>query len=303
MALLSIVSIGVGAAIVYRAFVLYQRLQRLNEGLYPQPLRITAADFEQAQRALGAFDSISLRTQDGLTLRAWYKPSSTGAAVIFIHGKSNNRHVMLHEAAAVARRGIGVLLYDSRASGDSDGQLHSWGHREQLDLVAALDDLVERPEIEPGRIGVYGFSVGANTALLRAVQDLRIRALILSGACPSLMHYLRHISSRPRFLMAWLLLRKYRRAGIPVEQIDLTARIAEFSPRPLLMVRGTGSVTVPVTQVQALFDAAREPKEMLVIQGADHNDYVAVGGEPYLEKVASFFENHLTSPSVKDSGC
>lgn len=300
--LLNIVFLGVGVAIAYRAVILCRRFQALNEGLYPQPLRITDADIHQAKRALDSFESVSFRTQDGLTLRAWYRPSLTGAAVIFLHGKSNNRHVLLEEAAAVARQGLGVFLYDSRASGDSDGQFHSWGYLEQLDLVAALDYLMTRSDVDPDRVGVHGFSVGANTALLVGVKDDRIKALVLSGACPSLAHYLKHISSRPRFLMEWLLLRKYHKAGVPVEQIDLTACIADFSPRPLLMVRGTGNITVPVTLVQELYEAACQPKELFVIKGADHNDYVAVGGAPYLSKVASFFEFHLSSPSIKDSG-
>lgn len=282
-----------GVACAFRAIVLYRRLRALTEGLYPQPLRITSADQVYAVQVLGSFESISFTTQDGLTLRAWYKPSQNGAAVIFIHGKSNNRHTLIEEAAAVVRLGMGVLLYDSRASGESDGRLHSWGALEQLDLAAALDYLESRRDVDSNRIGIHGFSVGANTALLLAVKDQRVKALVLSGACPSLAEYLHHISSKPKILMAWLLLRQYKNAGVPVAKINLTENIARFAPRPLLMIRGTGSVTVPIALAQNLFDAADEPKMQLVIEGADHMDFVQVGGPKYLSAVADFFNRYL----------
>ena len=283
----------IAGAVGVRAFILYRRLQALKEGLYPARLRITVADKLFAQDALGYFEDVSFCTQDGLILRAWYKPSQNGAAVVFIHGKSNNRHVLVEEAAAVSRQGIGVLLYDSRACGESDGHLHTWGDQEQLDLKAALGYLASRPEVDSVRIGVHGFSVGANTAVLVAVTDVRIKALVLSGPCPSLAVYLRHIASRPKFLMVWFLRRMYRKAGVPVNQISLIENIAALAPRPLLMIRGTGSITVPVGMAQSLFDAAKEPKELLVIEGADHTDYATVGGELYFSKIAQFFTSHL----------
>ncbi len=188
---------------------------------------------------------------------------------------------------------MGVLLYDSRASGESDGYLHSWGYHEQLDLVAALDFLESCPDVDSKRIGVHGFSVGANTALMVGVNDDRIKAVILSGPSPSLNSDMWHISSRPKFLTYWFLLRMYRRAGVPVKAVCPIELIAQFSPRSLMMIRGTGSVTTPVVMAQLLFERAKQPKELYVIEGADHNDYFKVGGQPYLSTVADFFRRQL----------
>lgn len=281
-------------AVSFRAVVLYRRLQGLKEGVYPTPRRITESDTLRAQRVLGTFEDVSFTTSDALVLRGWYKPSPTnGATVVFIHGKSNNRCVLLDEAAALSSKGFGVLLYDSRASGESDGHLHSWGHEEQRDLTAAIDFLDTRSDADSSRTGVFGFSVGANTALMVAANDKRIKAVIISGPSPSLEIDLWHVSSRPKCLTYWLLLRTYRKAGVHIEDVRPVDQIARLSPRPLLMIRGTGSVTTPVAKAQLLFDQAREPKELYVIDGADHNDYLSVGGQRYLSKLTDFFVRNL----------
>ena len=125
------------------------------------------------------------------------------------------------------------------------------------------------------------------------VNDDRIKAVILSGPSPSLNSDMWHISSRPKFLTYWFLLRMYRRAGVPVKAVCPIELIAQFSPRSLMMIRGTGSVTTPVVMAQLLFERAKQPKELYVIEGADHNDYFKVGGQPYLSTVADFFRRQL----------
>ena len=105
------------------------------------------------------------------------------------HGLGGNRAQLLLEAGFLSRRGHGVLLLDSRASGESDGDLATWGDLERLDIRAALDFLSARPDVEKEMLGLYGFSVGA--VALVAAEGQRVRAVALGPCWTSLADELR----------------------------------------------------------------------------------------------------------------
>ena len=79
--------------------------------------------------------------------------------------------------------------------------------------------------------------------------------------------------------------------------MDLTVRARDYTgrlaPRPLLVIGGELDHTVPAKMAEELFHAAREPKELYVIPGADHGDYVAKGGATYEAKLVEFFDRSL----------
>ena len=59
---------------------------------------------------------------------------------------------------------------------------------------------------------------------------------------------------------------------------------------PILVIHGTNDSVIPIALGKALFDAAPEPKQMAVIQGAGHSDIYAFGAFPRLEE---FLRAHL----------
>ena len=279
--------------VLARSVTLFYRLAELEEGLHPPRIPLVASDEQSARQLLGDIEQVQFVTKDGLTLRGWYRPSLNGAGVVMVHGKGNNRMALLPEAGELARQGMGVLLYDSRASGESDGKLYTWGDHERMDLSAAIDFLMTRPDVNVQRIGVHGFSVGAGTVALLAPVDRRIKAVVISGAAASLTEHFWHLSSRPKFLTYWWISKRYREAGVDLDAINPLQSAPSISPVPVLVIRGTDSTTVPVQKAQSVFDAAKEPKELLVVEGADHNDFAALGGSAYLSRVGSFFRRAL----------
>lgn len=142
--------------------------------VHPPRTRLTEADRAAARTRLPHLEDVVFRTRDGLLLRGWFAPGARRSAVVLVHGLGANRAAMLPEAAILAARGHGVLLFDSRASGDSDGALATWGDRERLDLAAALDLLAARPDVDPSRLGAYGYSVGSSAVALAAAEDPRL---------------------------------------------------------------------------------------------------------------------------------
>jgi hypothetical protein len=124
-------------------------------------------------------ENVTFTTTDGLELESWYIPSRNGAAVIAFPGR-NGPH---GKARMLARHGYGVLLFDRRGEGRSDGEPNSWGWGGATDVKAALAYLQTRPDVDPYRIGGIGLSVGGE--MIEAAADTNDLAAVLSeGAGP-----------------------------------------------------------------------------------------------------------------------
>src|SRR5688572_6327188 len=83
------------------------------------------------------FQPLDLITEDGVRLSAWYTPPRKGAVILLAHGYGDNRPEWVH--SLLAKKGYGVLSWDARAHGESDGAISTVGYLEVLDVKAALD--------------------------------------------------------------------------------------------------------------------------------------------------------------------
>jgi uncharacterized protein len=124
-------------------------------------------------------EEVQFRTSDGLSLEGSYVPSRNGAAVIVAFGRKGSQD----KARMLARHGYGVLIFDRRGEGESDGDPnpYAWDGGER-DLLAAIEFLKRRPDVEPGRIGGVGLSVGGETFLQTAARSDDLAAVVSEGA-------------------------------------------------------------------------------------------------------------------------
>ena len=113
-----------------------------------------------------AYEDVSFTTSDGLELEGWYIPSRNGAAVIAFPGRSGPQK----HARMLARHGYGVLLFDRRGEGESDGDRNLFGWGGDKDILAAIEFLKTRPDVDPDRIGGIGLSVGGELMLQTAAE-------------------------------------------------------------------------------------------------------------------------------------
>jgi pimeloyl-ACP methyl ester carboxylesterase len=210
-----------------------------------------------------------------------------------VHGAGGDRASLLPEARALQERGFGILSFDLPGHGESEGSIH-WSEGERSALRAALDFVSERKDVETGRIGAFGFSLGGYVLAQVAAVDPRVRAVALAGTPSDPIEQARFQHRRWSVLSQWPALFALRRGGMDLEvrTRDFVDRIA---PRPLLVVSGTDDGTVPLAMAQELFDRAREPRELLVIPEAGHGDYAARSPE-YRKRIRGFFERALTTP-------
>ncbi|WP_195210396.1 alpha/beta hydrolase [Actinomarinicola tropica] len=140
-----------------------------------------------------AYEDVELRATDGVQLSAWYVPSANGAAVVLLHGAGSNRSNVLDHAAVLARHGYGVLLLDTRGHGRSEGRAMDFGWWGDEDIGGAVAFLLDRPDVEPDRIGAVGMSMGGEQAIGASASVEQLRAVVAEGA-----------TSRVRGDAAWL---------------------------------------------------------------------------------------------------
>ena len=141
-----------------------------------------------------ATEDVQLHTSDGLTLEGTYVPSENGAAVIVAFGRKGSQA----PARMLARHGYGVLIFDRRGEGESDGDPNPYAWDEgELDLIAAVDFLKRRPDVEPGRIGGLGLSVGGETFLQAAAHNHDLEAVVSEGASARSGGELRSVPGSP----------------------------------------------------------------------------------------------------------
>jgi uncharacterized protein len=125
-----------------------------------------------------AHEDVTFTTADGLELEGWYIPSRNGAAVIAFPGRNGPQE----KARMLARHGYGVLLFDRRGEGRSEGEPNAWGWGGDADVKAAIDYLQRRPDVDADRIGGIGLSVGGEMMIEAAAETDELAALVSEGA-------------------------------------------------------------------------------------------------------------------------
>jgi pimeloyl-ACP methyl ester carboxylesterase len=129
------------------------------------------------------YEPVQIETEDGITLAGWYVPprDQPGPVIVVLHGARADRTGTAWHAGQLIGAGYGVLLYDQRGLGESTGEFVTPGW-DGPDLLAVLDYLASRPEVDPQNIGAVGLSGGGYIALHAAyLEPERMYALWLDG--------------------------------------------------------------------------------------------------------------------------
>ncbi len=188
----------------------------------------------------------------------------------------------------------GVLLLDLRAHGESDGQVLPFGGPEIEDVRAAVNYLQTRPNVDPRRIGVIGWSLGAQIGLLGAARIPDVKAVVADGPGATT----REDWPPPQTPGEWfyvpfdLVFYQVQPMFTHVTQpLSVKSAVAQIAPRPLLLI-SSGS-EYEEHRMRYFYDAASEPKSLWVIPEATHIDGLNKQPDEYEEKVVRFFEEAL----------
>lgn len=244
-------------------------------------------------------EEVVVESRTGATLSGRFFEGRTPATIILVHGYGGNQDEMLPAADELHEAGFTVFTYDQRGSGGSSGEV-TFGGREQDDLLSVVDHLASRPDVDRDRIGAFGFSMGGSTVLMAAAREPRIKAVGADSAWSDVRHWLRPsvgaVFTRPRDRFNALSLKLAElRTGIDLDDLRPVDVVAGVSPRPLLLIHGTADDVVFPSESERNYEAAKEPKDLLLVPDAGHGDTIAPGKASKLTEVREFFERALVS--------
>ncbi|QBX55747.1 hypothetical protein EXE58_09970 [Nocardioides seonyuensis] len=246
------------------------------------------------------FAPVSLESTDGLELSGWYSPSDNGAAIVLVNSAGGDRLGSVAHGLLLAEHGYGVLLYDARGSGESEGSPNGYGWDWDRDVAGAIDFLTDRADVEDGRIGALGLSTGADVLLEVGANDRRLGAIVADGTTASSLADVLAGDVFNKVAMAPVLGTVQLLSGTaPGPALrDLAPRV---SPTPLLFVAAGGYPTeIAMTRVYA--EAAREPVELWTLPDAGHTNAIHDEAEAYERRVVGHFDAALLDgPAAADT--
>ncbi|NEK87182.1 alpha/beta hydrolase [Blastococcus saxobsidens] len=229
-------------------------------------------DLPAAQAVPGARD-VTLTTEDGLRLAAWFVPGRTSdsPAVLVANGNGGHRGMRAPLARALADEGLAVLLFDYRGYAGNPGSPSEEGLAR--DARAARAFLLEEVRVPADRLVYFGESLGAAVATGLAAEHppagLVLRSPFVDLAAVGSEHY------------PFLPVRALLRDRYPVAEQVGTIEV------PTIVVYGSADSIVPPAQSRAVADAAAGLHRVVEVPGADHNDLVLLDGDEVVGAVVA----------------
>jgi fermentation-respiration switch protein FrsA (DUF1100 family) len=231
----------------------------------------------------GAAEEVTFPSaEDNTRISGWFfraagaNAESPAPAVVLCHGIWTGRRECLPLALRFRDAGYNVLCFDFRAHGLSDGRFISVGHLETNDVLGAVQYVGERPEVDGGRIGVIGFSMGAAATIQAAARCPAIAAVVADSAYASFVDAARYsfrvVTRMPHSPILSQMAMQWAKWIVHVDAMQLRPVdvIGRISPRPVMLIHGDLDEIVPVGHASLLFKAAEEPKELWIAADAHH---------------------------------
>lgn len=248
----------------------------------------------EAPHDLGA-EAVQFQSQSGATIKGWFIGGKRGSgAVVVMHGVRSNRLSMLNRARFLSDAGFAVLLFDFQAHGESSGDRITFGYLESKDAQAAVEFM--RAKAPGERIGVIGVSMGGAATLL-ASPSLAVDAMVLEEVYSSL--YQATSNRLTARLGGWaviltpLLTWQFAlRSDVNADALQPIRKVGEIAV-PKLFVAGAEDRYTTLEESRRMFNAAAEPKELWIVEGAGHVDLYELKREEYERRILSFFSGHL----------
>jgi uncharacterized protein len=258
----------------------------------------TARSVVPANQLGVAYENVSFRTSDGLKLQGWYVPSRNGAAVISFPGRNGPQK----PARILARHGYGVLLFDRRGEGRSEGKPNAWGWRGTPDIAAAITFLQHRPDVDPGRIGGIGLSVGGEMMIEAAAESTALKAIVSEGASS---RSVRDELANPGSNWQSILGNGFATAATALFTNNLPPQslkslVPQIVPRPVFFIYGEHGQPMERTANEAFYAAARGQRALWEVPASGHIGGIDAEPQEYDRRVVGFFDRMLlqsgTSP-------
>lgn len=214
------------------------------------------------------------------TVTGWWIPSERAGAkvVLYLHGNDGNVTTSMREVDPLRQLGYSVFLIDYRGYGKSDARFPSEASVYE-DAQAAWDYLVQERGIPPGRLFIYGHSLGGAIAIELATRHPEAAGLIVESSFTSI------------YDMATL---QGRFALLPIkaflnQRFDSIEKVRRLQ-LPVLYLHGTADEIVPFSMGRRLFSESGGMKSFAAIEGGRHGDNALAGGPAFRAAIRGFVD-------------
>lgn len=239
--------------------------------------------------------NVKFNSNTGKSLSGWLIPGkSERGGILLMHGVRSNRKQMIDRAIFLNETGYTILLFDFQAHGESPGKNITFGYLEAKDAEAAFTYL--EAQLETKIIGVIGVSLGGASAILSNISS-RARALVLEAVYPTLREavqnrmYIR-LGVLGRYLSPLLLWQIEPRLGFNPDQLSPIGSLSKLNI-PLLMIAGSDDEHTTLAESKRMYSTVQGSKELWVVKGARHQDFLKYSPVTYKDVVLKFFNRYL----------
>lgn len=264
---------------------------------------LVAATPSSVSPAVSPARDLKIASTDGVTLAATYTPGarSDGPGILLLHGNGASRAAVAGRAARLSALRYATLAIDFRGHGQSTSRDHSFGLREADDAAAAFRWL--KAQQHGAKIGVIGISLGGAASLLGKDGPLPANALVLIAVYPDIRHAIgNRIASvagggAAQVIEPLLSFQAYPRYGVWPSALAPIMALPRYQG-PVLVIGGDQDRYTPPVETRALFDAARGPRRLWWLRGADHAHVSGASSSEFERVLSDFFTDTLGRPRI-----
>jgi len=244
-------------------------------------------------------EPISFYTEDRIKIVGALIKGHKKSTIILLHGYGRTKEQMLPQAKFLNDDGYNILMFDFRASGESEGKYITFGQREQLDLDGAIKYLKEREDLDSNKLGVFGFSMGGAVAMMKSGDYDEVKAIVISSTYARFktiiwQNFKRYLNGMPFFPLGYITLWVIKfRTGISFWQINPIFYLHKLEAKPLFLIHGAHDKKAPIESAMEINKKAPWLKQFWFVKHADHDDLYEVTKEEYQKKVLDFFADYL----------
>lgn len=237
---------------------------------------------ENTPKDFGCEYSESTLVSEGRKIQVWRLPAQSenvakvgGRSLLYLHGNAGNLGHNSGHACRLAGYGFNVFIFDYRGYGKSEGE---WPNEESVyeDAEVAWQALVKDVP-DPKKIVIYGHSLGGAVAVDLASKHPEAGGLIVESSFTSVNEM---ADADPVF--------RYFPLSLLIHQkLDSKSKLASLK-MPVLFIHGEADRVVPPFMSKRLFEAAREPKKLVLIPNGDHDSNALIAGKTYSVAIWDF---------------
>ncbi|MCI5774382.1 MAG: alpha/beta hydrolase [Erysipelotrichaceae bacterium] len=240
-------------------------------------------------------EEIYIESYDGLTLYAEsLKVQDSHNYLLAVHGYTVDHRDIAPYTVPFFEKGYNVITIDQRARENSEGNHVTMGYKESFDVLSWINYIISIDE--KAQIVLYGESMGAATVMLAASKDVpkNVKAVIEDcGYTSAKAMYKDQLKERfnlpdfPLLNLASIISRI--RYQFDFDEANVLKHINDIKV-PVLFIHGSADDYVPTYMVKELYDAYKNEKELLIIDGAGHGASADIDPNLYYETIFLFLE-------------